>query len=67
MDGVWTADQVRAAERELMATVPDGTLMRRAAFGLAVHARRMLAATGPVTGARVALLVGAGDNGGDAL
>ena len=38
--------------------------MRRAAFGLAVVARRMLAAS---NGHRVALLVGAGDNGGDAL
>jgi hydroxyethylthiazole kinase-like uncharacterized protein yjeF len=65
MDGVWTADQVRAAEAELMARLPEGTLMRRAAFGLAVQARRMLG--GPVAGARVALLVGAGDNGGDAL
>jgi ADP-dependent NAD(P)H-hydrate dehydratase / NAD(P)H-hydrate epimerase len=65
MDGVWTADQVRAAEAELMARLPEGTLMRRAAFGLAVQARRMLGGT--VAGARVALLVGAGDNGGDAL
>jgi len=48
-----------------MALVPEGTLMRRAAFGLAVAARRMLGA--PIAGARVALLVGAGDNGGDAL
>src|SRR4051794_41927059 len=38
--------------------------MRRAAFGLAVVARRMLAEAG---GQRVVLLVGAGDNGGDAL
>ena len=50
-----------------MARLPEGTLMRRAAFGLAVHARRMLADPGPVAGARVTLLVGAGDNGGDAL
>jgi hydroxyethylthiazole kinase-like uncharacterized protein yjeF len=41
--------------------------MRRAAFGLAVHARRMLAASGRVAGRRVVLLVGAGNNGGDAL
>jgi ADP-dependent NAD(P)H-hydrate dehydratase / NAD(P)H-hydrate epimerase len=38
--------------------------MRRAAFGLAAHARRMLPA---VAGAHVVLLVGAGGNGGDAL
>src|SRR4051794_38348899 len=48
----------------LMAQLPEGTLMRRAAFGLARHARRML---GRTAGRRVGLLVGAGDNGGDAL
>src|SRR4029079_1754506 len=48
----------------VLARVPPGALMRRAAFGLAVVARRMLADRG---GRRVALLVGAGDNGGDAL
>lgn len=64
VQGVYTAQQIRDAEARLAATVPDGTLMRRAAFGLAVHARRLLTAT---AGARVVLLVGAGDNGGDAL
>jgi ADP-dependent NAD(P)H-hydrate dehydratase / NAD(P)H-hydrate epimerase len=61
---VYTADQVRAAERVVLARVPPGALMRRAAFGLAVVARRMLGGT---AGRRVTLLVGAGDNGGDAL
>ena len=61
---VFTAEQVRTAERAVLARVPPGALMRRAAFGLAVVARRMLADRG---GRRVALLVGAGDNGGDAL
>ncbi|HEY0813205.1 MAG TPA: NAD(P)H-hydrate dehydratase [Pseudonocardia sp.] len=64
MNGVWTAQQVREAEKLLMARLPEGTLMRRAAFGLARHARQMLDHT---AGSRVALLVGAGDNGGDAL
>ena len=64
MEGVWTAQQIRETEARLMARVPEGALMRRAAFGLARHARRMLART---AGSRVALLVGAGDNGGDAL
>src|SRR5919197_700475 len=41
--------------------------MRRAAFGVAVEAMRMLAERGHVAGARVGLLVGAGNNGGDAL
>jgi hydroxyethylthiazole kinase-like uncharacterized protein yjeF len=61
---VFTVEQVRTAERTVLARVPPGALMRRAAFGLAVVARRMLVAA---SGHRVALLVGAGDNGGDAL
>ena len=64
MREVYTVEQVRTAERTVMARVPPGALMRRAAFGLAVVARRMVAQAG---GHRVALLVGAGDNGGDAL
>jgi hydroxyethylthiazole kinase-like uncharacterized protein yjeF len=67
MRGVWTAQQVRDAEAVLLDRTPDDTLMRRAAFGLAVHARRMLARHDGVAGRRVVLLVGAGNNGGDAL
>ena len=55
---------VRAAEAELMALVPDGALMRRAATGLAVICARTL---GRVSGARVVVLAGSGSNGGDAL
>lgn len=66
MYGVWTAGQIREAEHVLLARTPEGALMRRAAFGLAVHAWRMLGG-GAVRRRRVALLVGAGDNGGDAL
>jgi hydroxyethylthiazole kinase-like uncharacterized protein yjeF len=55
---------VRAAEHALMAQVPDGALMQRAATGLAVVCVRLL---GRTTGSRVVLLVGAGDNGGDTL
>jgi len=59
---------VRAAEQALLARVPPGALMQRAATGLALAAVRMLrAAPGRVAGARVVLLVGTGDNGGDAL
>ncbi len=47
-----------------MATVPDGALMRRAAAGLAAICSRLL---GRVYGARVVVLAGTGDNGGDAL
>ena len=55
---------VREAEQALMARLPEGALMRRAATGLAVHCSRMLPR---VYGSRVTLLVGSGDNGGDAL
>lgn len=51
-----------------MAQLPEGTLMSRAATALAVEAGSMLRdVVGRVTGSRVVLLVGAGDNGGDAL
>lgn len=59
-----TVAQVRAAEAALMATLPEGTLMQRAAHGLA-HA--VLELLGGGYGRRVLLLVGSGDNGGDAL
>lgn len=55
---------VRAAEAALMATLPEGTLMARAADGLAHTCAALL---GRTYGARVVLLVGTGDNGGDAL
>ncbi|MCD0447645.1 NAD(P)H-hydrate dehydratase [Actinocorallia sp. API 0066] len=57
-------EEVRAAEAALMATLPEGTLMQRAAAGLAAVCAQLL---GGVYGARVLLLVGSGDNGGDAL
>jgi hydroxyethylthiazole kinase-like uncharacterized protein yjeF len=59
-----TVEQVRAAEAELMARVPDGALMQRAAAGLAAAIVDFL---GSAYGRRVLLLVGSGDNGGDAL
>ncbi|MGZ9827464.1 NAD(P)H-hydrate dehydratase [Tsukamurella ocularis] len=61
-------DSVRAAEAPLLASLPDGALMRRAAYGLArVCADELAARTGGTAGRRVTLLVGSGDNGGDAL
>ncbi|MGV7904410.1 NAD(P)H-hydrate epimerase, partial [Mycobacterium kansasii] len=52
----------------LLAVLPDGALMRRAAHGLAgVCAAELAARTGGTAGRRVTLLVGSGDNGGDAL
>src|SRR5690625_486386 len=59
-----SVDTVRKAEGGLMARLPEGALMQRAASGLAVVCARMLPRT---YGARVVLLVGSGDNGGDAL
>ncbi|NDL57534.1 NAD(P)H-hydrate dehydratase [Phytoactinopolyspora sp. XMNu-373] len=47
-----------------MATLPESALMQRAAAGLAAVCARVLG--GPY-GSRVVLLVGGGDNGGDAL
>ena len=55
---------VRTAEAGLMATLPAGTLMGRAADGLA---KTCAAVLGRVYGSRVVLLVGSGDNGGDTL
>jgi hydroxyethylthiazole kinase-like uncharacterized protein yjeF len=62
--GAHPVRQVRAAEAALMATLPAGSLMQRAATGLAARCAQLLG--GPY-GARMALLVGGGDNGGDAL
>jgi hydroxyethylthiazole kinase-like uncharacterized protein yjeF len=68
MQGIWTTDHIRMAEDRLLARTPPGALMRKAAFGLAVQATRMLTEyTGGVSAAKVVLLVGAGNNGGDAL
>jgi hydroxyethylthiazole kinase-like uncharacterized protein yjeF len=59
---------VRAAEAALMATLPEGALMQRAAAGLARRCAVLLReGRGGVYGAHVLLLVGSGDNGGDAL
>lgn len=57
-------EQVREAEAALMARLPEGALMQRAAAGLAYAVLDLL---GSAYGRRVLLLVGSGDNGGDAL
>lgn len=63
-----TAEQIRAAEAPLLASLPDGVLMRRAAWGLAnAIAAELRRRTGGVAGRRVCAVVGSGDNGGDAL
>jgi hydroxyethylthiazole kinase-like uncharacterized protein yjeF len=55
---------VRAAEQPLLEAQPEGTLMARAAAGLAGVCAQLL---GGAYGARVLVLVGAGNNGGDVL
>jgi ADP-dependent NAD(P)H-hydrate dehydratase / NAD(P)H-hydrate epimerase len=60
----YTADAIREAEAPLLASMPDGALMRRAAFGLANAIARH---TGAIAGSRICAVVGSGDNGGDAL
>jgi hydroxyethylthiazole kinase-like uncharacterized protein yjeF len=64
MRTAYTVDTVRTAEHELMARLPEGVLMQRAAAGLAAACADLL---GRVYGSRVVLLIGSGDNGGDAL
>ena len=62
------ADDVRSCEMRMQAQLAPGTLMQRAAVGVATIAIRLLQdGIGQVLGARVLLLVGSGDNGGDAL
>jgi ADP-dependent NAD(P)H-hydrate dehydratase / NAD(P)H-hydrate epimerase len=64
----YTADAIREAEAPLLASLPEGGLMRRAAFGLATAiARELVLQTGGIVGRRVCAVVGSGDNGGDAL
>lgn len=59
---------VRAAEEQLLREIPPATLMQRAATGLADTCSALLRDIGPgVVGARIVLLVGSGNNGGDAL
>ena len=64
----YTADVIRAAEAPLLASQPDGALMRRAAHGLATAiVTELRARFHAVAGRQVCAVVGSGDNGGDAL
>lgn len=59
---------IRQAEAAVMQQVGADALMERAAFGLSVHCARILQEQrGFVTGADVVVLVGSGNNGGDAM
>jgi hydroxyethylthiazole kinase-like uncharacterized protein yjeF len=64
----WSVEAIRSAEDDLLARTPDGALMQRAAAGLAaVCLRELEQRRGRAAGASAVLLVGAGNNGGDAL
>ncbi|HUV48551.1 MAG TPA: NAD(P)H-hydrate epimerase, partial [Actinomycetes bacterium] len=68
MHGIYTVAEVRAAEDIVLDRTTDGELMLRAATGLARTSAQLLALhRGGVYGARVVLLCGTGNNGGDAL
>ena len=65
MRDAYSVSKVRAAEAALMALVPDGALMQRAAAGLAaVCAELLRASAGGVYGARVVVLAGTGTMAG---
>ncbi len=60
----FSVERVREAEEALMARLPEGELMQRAAAGLAEVAGARVAGLGA---SRVVALVGPGNNGADAL
>ncbi|MFV0285800.1 MAG: NAD(P)H-hydrate epimerase [Demequina sp.] len=63
-----TVQQIRDAEALTMQAVPEAELMARAADAVAAECEMILEqAPGRLLGARVAVLVGSGHNGGDAL
>jgi hydroxyethylthiazole kinase-like uncharacterized protein yjeF len=62
--GLYGTAEIRAAEAPVLAATPEGALMQRAATGLATVCVGLL---GAAYGRRVVLLVGTGNNGGDAL
>lgn len=64
MRSAYDVASVRDAEQPLLDSLPEGTLMQRAAFALA---RRCAALLDGVYGSRVVVLVGSGGNGGDAM
>lgn len=67
MRAAYLAQTIRTAEQPLLQAMP-GVLMQRAAAGLAsVLLGELRGVRGAVHGARVLVVVGAGNNGGDAL
>ncbi|MDR1712419.1 MAG: bifunctional ADP-dependent (S)-NAD(P)H-hydrate dehydratase/NAD(P)H-hydrate epimerase [Propionibacteriaceae bacterium] len=68
MKPVYPVAEIRRAEAEAFQTVGDDVLMQRAAHGLANEILKLLKARrGKAAGAKVLILAGPGNNGGDAL
>jgi ADP-dependent NAD(P)H-hydrate dehydratase / NAD(P)H-hydrate epimerase len=68
MQYAYSVESTRRLEASVLADVGDDALMQRAAHGLFVHAARFLSEVrGGTYGARVLIMVGPGNNGGDAL
>ncbi|GAB19703.1 hypothetical protein GOEFS_094_00020 [Gordonia effusa NBRC 100432] len=65
--GFFSASAVRAAEVATGDLLRSGVLMQRAAAGVANVVAAHLVSSGGCYGSRVGLVVGSGDNGGDAL
>lgn len=64
----WTGAQIRSAETPFLERGEGPALMRRAAHGLALACvQRLRGRRGAVAGARVVVLAGTGNNGGDGL
>jgi hydroxyethylthiazole kinase-like uncharacterized protein yjeF len=61
----YSVEQIRAVEAVALARDGDGTLMRRASYAIALVATEHTPSPHP--GRQVVLLVGSGNNGGDAL
>ena len=61
----YSVEQIRAVEATALAREGDGTLMRRASYAVAAVAAEQLPS--PLPGRQAVLLVGSGNNGGDAL
>lgn len=68
MQGVYSVATIRAAESAAIAVSGEDTLMQRAAAALAsVVAREVRTRRGALRGARIVVVAGSGNNGGDAL
>lgn len=68
MQPAFQVSAIRSAEEALMSELDQGQLMQRAAHGLSIELADLLEnrCTG-VAGGRIVALIGAGNNGGDAL